>query len=95
MPDIDEIKSRTEARIEKYRDRANALRDDLSDARAATKVQMKAMIERLEEKIERAEERYDDLKSSSATTASDYQALLDELMDDWQSMIKTIRRRIR
>lgn len=94
MADIDQIKDRTEAHMKKYRERATQLRDDLSDARAATKVQMKAMIERLEEKVEKAESRYDDLKSSSATTRSDYQDLLDDLMDDWQSMLKTIRRRI-
>ena len=95
MADLDEIKERTEAHLKKYRERATVLRDDLSDARAATKVQMKAMIERLEEKAEEAESRFDDLKSSSATTRSDYQELLDHLTDDWQSMLKTIRRRIR
>lgn len=94
MADIDQIKDRTEAHLEKYRERALTLRDDLSDARAATKVQMKAMIERLEEKAEEAESRYKDLKSSSATTRADYQDLLDELTDDWRSMLKTMRRRI-
>lgn len=95
MADTDELKERTEASLAKFKERAEALREDLSDARAATKVQMKAMIQRLDEKYERASQRFDDLKSSSATTRADYQELHDEIVDDLQSMVKTIRRRIR
>jgi len=95
MAEIDELKERTEASLAKFKERANELREDLSDARAATKVQMKAMIQRLDEKYERATDRFKDLKSSSATTKADYQELHDEIVDDLQSMLKTIRRRIR
>ena len=95
MADTDELKERTEASLAKFKERANELREDLSDARAATKVQMKAMIQRLDEKHERATERFEDLKSSTASTKSDFQDLHDEIVDDLQSMLKTIRRRIR
>lgn len=95
MADIDELKDRTEASLKKFKERADNLREEVSDARAATKVQIKAMIERLDEKYERAQARFDDLKSSTATTRSDYQALHDEIVDDLQSMVRTIKRRIR
>lgn len=95
MADIDDLKERTEASLGKFKERAAALREDLSDARAATKVQMKAMIQRLEEKHDRLTERFDGLKRSTTTTKADYQRLHDEIVDDLQSMVKTIRRRIR
>ena len=95
MADTDELKERTEASLAKFKERANELREDLSDARAATKVQMKAMIQRLDEKHERATERFEDLKKSSASTKADFQRLHDDIVDDLQSMLKTIRRRIR
>lgn len=95
MADIDELKERTEASLKKFKERADNLREEVSDARAATKVQIKAMIERLDEKYEEARSRFDDLKRSTATTKSDYQQLHDEIVDDLQSMVRTIKRRIR
>lgn len=95
MADTDEIKDRIEASLTKFKDRADNLREDVSDARAATKVQIKAMIERLDEKYEAAQASFDDLKASTTTTKSDYQQLHDEIVDDLQSMIRTIKRRIR
>lgn len=95
MAETDELKERIEASLAKFEERANELREDLSDARAATKVQMKAMIQRLDEKYERATERFKSLKSSSASTKADFQDLHDEIVQDLQSMLKTIRRRIR
>ena len=95
MADIDELKERTEASLEKFKERADNLREEVSDARAATKVQIKAMIERLDEKYEKAQSRFGDLKSSTTTTKSDYQQLHDEIVDDLQSMVRTIKRRIR
>ena len=95
MADTDELKERTEASLKKFKERADNLREEVSDARAATKVQIKAMIERLDEKYERAQSRFDDLKSSTATTKSDYQELHDEIVEDLQSMVRTIKRRIR
>jgi archaellum component FlaC len=95
MPDTDELKDRTEASLKKFKERADNLREEVSDARAATKVQIKAMIERLDEKYERAQSRFKDLKSSTTTTKADYQKLHDEIVDDLQSMVRTIRRRIR
>lgn len=95
MADIDDLKERTEASLAKFKERSAALREDLSDARAATKVQMKAMIQRLDEKHERLSERFSGLKRSTTTTKADYQRFHDEIVDDLQSMLKTIRRRIR
>lgn len=95
MADTDEIKERTEASLKKFKERADNLREEVSDARAATKVQIKAMIERLDEKYERAQSRFEELKSSTTTTKSDYQTLHDEIVDDLQSMVRTIKRRIR
>lgn len=95
MADTDELKDRTEASLKKFKERADNLREEVSDARAATKVQIKAMIERLDEKYERAQSRFKDLKKSTTTTKADYQQLHDEIVDDLQSMVRTIRRRIR
>jgi len=92
---MDDLQERTEASLEKYRERALQLREDLGDARAATKVQMKAMIERLEEKYEEAEEEFDRLKKAGSTTRDEWQKLHDEVVSEFQTMAKTIRRRIR
>lgn len=93
--DMKDLKDRTEASLEKFKNRANELREELGDARAATKVQIKAMIERLEEKHEAAGERFDELTSSTATGRQELQELHDQIVDDLKSMRKTIRRRIR
>lgn len=85
-----EIHDRTRANLQKFKDRADELREELGDARAATKVQMKAMIERLEEKHEEAKERYDKVKRSEEDLKEFHDALVSEL----QTMMKTIRRRI-
>lgn len=90
---MEELQERTEASLRKFKERADQLREDLSDARAATKVQMKAMIERLDRKYERAEQRFKELKGSGSD--EELQKLHDEIVEDLQSMVKTIRRRIR
>lgn len=93
---MDDLTERTEASLRKFKERADQLREDLGDARAATKVQMKAMIQRLDAKYEEAEERLGELKRSSAAgKKEDIRKLHDEIVDDLQSMVKTIRRRIR
>jgi preprotein translocase subunit SecA len=93
---MDDLTERTEASLKKFKERADQLREDLGDARAATKVQMKAMIQRLDAKYEEAEKELDRLKSSQAAgKKEDIRKLHDEIVDDLQSMVKTIRRRIR
>jgi len=93
---MDDLTERTEASLRKFKERADQLREDLGDARAATKVQMKAMIQRLDAKYEQAEKRLDKLKSSQAAgKKEDIRKLHDDIVDDLQSMVKTIRRRIR
>lgn len=93
---MDDLTERTEASLKKFKERADQLREDLGDARAATKVQMKAMIQRLDAKYEEAEKKLDQLKSSQAAgKKEDIRKLHDEIVDDLQSMVKTIRRRIR
>lgn len=91
----DDLKDRTEASVAKLKERAEELRDELGDARAATKVQIKAMVERLENKYEVAKERLDALNRSRSETEQDWRDLHEDVVSDLQSMGKTIRRRIR
>lgn len=91
----DDLKERTEASVAKLKERSEELRDELGDARAATKVQIKAMVERLDNKYEVAKERLDALNRSRSETQQDWKELYDEVVADLKSMGKTIRRRIR
>lgn len=92
---LDDLLEKTEASLNKFKERAEQLRGEIDDARAATKVQMKAMVERLDNKYEKARERLNGLKRSSSATVEEAKRLHDDVVSDLQSMVKTIQRRIR
>lgn len=91
---LDDLLEKTEASLKKFKEREEQLRAEIDDARAATTVQLKAMVERLEMKYERAQERLDELKGSSSATLEEVKRLHDGVVSDLQSMVKTIKRRI-
>jgi predicted DNA-binding protein YlxM (UPF0122 family) len=90
---IDQLIERTEANLAKFKDRAAELRTEIGDARAATKVRIKAMVDRLEAKYEESEKKLHDLKKAGGPR-EDIEALHSEIVDDLQSMARTIKRRI-
>lgn len=89
-----QIVERTEATLEKFREKAESLRGELSDARAATKVQIKAMIARLEQKHEEASERLSELRRNGAANSEKITRLHQRIVSDLSDMNKTIDRRI-
>lgn len=85
---------RTEATLEKYRERAEELRGVLGDARAATKVQIKAMISRLEKKHESASDRLSRLRRGGTTNTEEIGQLHQQIVSELTDMKRTIDRRI-
>lgn len=90
---IDQLVERTEANLGKFKDRADQLRGEIGDARAATKVRIKAMVDRLEAKHEAYEKRLQNLQKAGGPR-EDIESLHSEIVDDLQSMARTINRRI-
>lgn len=87
-----EIADRAEAAVEKYKQHAEELKEEVGNARAATKVQIKAMIQRLENQYEEAKERLSELKGGDTDELHRFhQEIVGKLAD----MKKTIKRRIR
>jgi len=94
--DFDQLVERTQATVEKYRERAEELREELRQARAGRKVQIMAMIDRLERKYDGAKEKLEefaDSKTEDSTKALGdfHQRVVSELSD----MKRTIDQRIR
>jgi wobble nucleotide-excising tRNase len=90
---IDQLIEKTEASLSKFKDRADQLRSEMGDAKASTKVQIKAMVERLEAKYRQSEQKLEGLKKSGGSR-EDIEALHGKIVDDLQSMLRTINRRI-
>lgn len=90
---IDQLVERTEASLAKFKDRADQLRSEIADARAATKVQMKAMVDRLEQKYRESEKKLHNLQSAGGPR-EDIEELHTQIVSDLQSMARTIKRRI-
>ena len=84
---------RTEATLEKFKERAEELKGELGDARAATKVQLKAMIARLEKKYEGAKGEFDRLKRNGSEV-EELGKLHQRIVSDLSDMKRTIDRRI-
>jgi DNA anti-recombination protein RmuC len=94
--DFDQLVERTRATVEKYRERAEELREELRQARAGRKVQIMAMIDRLERKYDGAKEKLETIAGNSAEDAAQslgdfHQKVVSELSD----MKRTIDERIR
>lgn len=92
---FDQIMERTQATVEKYREGAEELRGELNGARASRKVQLMAMIDRLERKYDGAKERLEEFAGSTADGTAEalgdfHQKVVSELSD----MKRTIERRI-
>ncbi len=88
--------ARTTTTVEKYREGAEELREELKAARAGRKVQIMAMIDRLERKYDGAKIRLDELADSKdedpdRELGDFHQKVVSELSD----MRRTIERRIR
>ena len=91
-----QVLDRTAATLEKYREVADELREELRQARAGRKVQIMAMIDRLERKYDGAKSKWEELADSDEEEPSKelgdfHQKLVSELSD----MRRTIERRIR
>jgi len=94
--DFDQLVERTQATVEKYRERADELREELRQARAGRKVQIMAMIDRLERKYDGAKEKLEEFSEDHAEDAAQalgafHQKVVSELSD----MKRTIEQRIR
>ncbi len=89
----DQLIERTEASLAKFKDRADQLRSEIGDARAATKVRIKAMVDRLEAKYQEYEKKLETAKKGGGPR-EEIEALHTEIVDDLQSMARTINRRI-
>jgi len=94
--DFDQLVERTQATVEKYKERADELREELRQARAGRKVQIMAMIDRLERKYDGAKEKLSEFSEESAEDAAQalgafHQKVVSELSD----MKRTIEQRIR
>jgi hypothetical protein len=92
----EQLVERTQATVEKYRERAEELREELRAARAGRKVQIMAMIDRLERKYDGAKEKLEEFAGSTADGTSEalgdfHQKVVSELSD----MKRTIDQRIR
>lgn len=92
----EQLLQRTTATVEKYREGADELRVKLREARAGRKVQIMAMIDRLERKYDGAKTRLDELsdgegEGSSRALGQLHQKVVSELSD----MRRTIQTRIR
>lgn len=90
--DYQQLIERTQATVEKFRERADELRQELTEARAQRKVQIKAMIDRLERKYDRAKERLAELRKEDSIEALG--ELHQKIVSDLSDMKRTIDRRI-
>lgn len=96
---FEQMMQRTEATVEKYREGAEELREQLKAARAGRKVQIMAMIDRLERKYDGAKVKLGEFAESGKGKEEDEgQALGDfhqKVVSELTDMKKTIATRIR
>ena len=85
---------RTEAAVEKFRERADGLRDEIGEAKAAAKVKYKAMIARLDHKYDGAKVRLDELKEEGEGSLEKLNELHERLVRELSDMKRTIDRRL-
>ncbi|MCG8468740.1 MAG: hypothetical protein MJB57_11120 [Gemmatimonadetes bacterium] len=94
---FDQMLERTQATVEKYREGAEELREELKQARAGRKVQIMAMIDRLERKYDGAKEKLGEFaegereEETGQALGDFHQKVVSELSD----MKRTIETRIR
>lgn len=94
--DIDQMVERTQATVEKYKERAEELREELRQARAGRKVQIMAMIDRLERKYDGAKEKLAEFSGDTSEEAAQaLGALHQKVVSELSDMKRTIEQRIR
>lgn len=92
----EQLLERTTATVEKYREGAEQLREELRQARAGRKVQIMAMIDRLERKYDGAKTRLEELSDSGdEETNQELGALHQKVVSELSDMKRTIETRIR
>jgi len=94
---FEQMMERTEATVEKYREGAEELREELKAARAGRKVQIMAMIDRLERKYDGAKVKLGEFAESDKEE-EEGQALGDfhqKVVSELTDMKRTIATRIR
>lgn len=94
--DFDQLVARATATVEKYRENAEELREELRQARAGRKVQIMAMIDRLERKYDGAKVKLEEFSENTAEDTA--QALGDfhqKVVSELSDMKRTIEQRIR
>ncbi|MGH7540280.1 MAG: hypothetical protein ACRELC_04715, partial [Gemmatimonadota bacterium] len=87
-----QLVERTQATVEKFKERADELRGELGEARAQKKVQIKAMIDRLERKYDGAKARLAQLSGEDSIEALG--ELHQKVVSDLSDMKRTMERRI-
>lgn len=92
---FEDLAKETEETLEKFKKRAASLQEEVDDARAATRVQMKAMVERLEKKYDEGSARLAELRQNGSEGLEELRRFNRKLVNDLQDMGRTIRRRIR
>ncbi|WP_419939497.1 hypothetical protein [Candidatus Palauibacter sp.] len=92
----EQMLQRTTATVEKYREGAEELRVKLREARAGRKVQIMAMIDRLERKYDGAKTRLEELSDSEEDGNSKALGVLHQkVVSELSDMKRTIQTRIR
>lgn len=89
-----QLVERTGVALAKFRERAESLQDQLGTVSAATKVQVKAMVARLEKKYERGTARLSSLEDAGLDHAEELERLHQETVNSLSDMTRTIDRRI-
>ena len=91
--EYDQLVARTEATIEKFREDAVELKSELGGARAATKVQLMAMIDRLEKKYDGGLVKLGEIKANRSM--EELGELHHRIASELSDMRRTMERRIR
>lgn len=94
----EQLLERTTATVEKYREGAEELREELRQARAGRKVQIMAMIDRLERKYDGAKTRLEEFADGESEEEDVGQELGDfhqKIVSELSDMKRTIETRIR
>lgn len=91
----EQLLQRTTATLEKYREGAEELRVKLREARAGRKVQIMAMIDRLERKYDGAKTRLEELADTEEGNSRALNALHQKVASELADMKRTIKTRIR
>lgn len=91
----EQLLQRTTATVEKYREGAEELRVKLREARAGRKVQIMAMIDRLERKYDGAKTKLEELSDTEEGNRRALGALHQKVVSELSDMKRTIQTRIR